>query len=169
MATVTISYASSAAISCNCTGLASSDFTAGTAIIYESAWVDNSSSKYVDALAGGKISVATASANTQIVISVASKPDDDSYPSVLDGTEGVETVANSGILAATTKVLAVIPVPVATTGLTYYYGPVSVAQCFGGILPRKWCLTVQHNTGNNLDGSSGGQAAWYSGIKYDVA
>ena len=40
---------------------------------------------------------------------------------------------------------------VATAGLPYYIQPFSVAQQFGGIMPKFWNLYVAHNLGANLN------------------
>jgi hypothetical protein len=167
MATVTVNYAASAAITCNCTSLASSaTFTSG----YESSWVDNTTNKYVDALLSGKVTVGTTpTPNTQILVYTVAMLEDSTYFDVFDGTESTETLTNGAAAAGSLKLAAVLNVPVNTAGVAYNFGPTSVAQLYGGVLPAKWGLFVTHNTGTTLGTATGSQVFYYKGIKYDMA
>jgi hypothetical protein len=166
MATVTINYASSAVITCNCTTLGSGSFTAG----YESSWVDNTTNKYVDALLSGKVTVGTTpTANTQILVYTVAMQSDSSYPDVFDGTEGAETLTNLGACGGSLKLAAIMNVPVTTSDIAYNFGPTSVAQLYGGVMPAKWALFITHNTGAALNGTGANQAFYYRGVKYDMA
>ena len=169
MATTTINYSSNTTITCSVASVAtSSTFVAGQ----ESNEIDNTTNKYMDALVQGKITVGTTpTANTNIAIyvwgadtSLATTPID-----VLDGTDSVETLTNTGILASALKLGAIITVTATTSNVTYNFAPFSVASKFGGVMPKFWGLFVTHNTGVNLNSTSGNHAFSFNGIKYDVA
>jgi hypothetical protein len=168
MATVTLNYASPATITISPASLAtSSDFTAGR----ESDVVDNSTNKYVDALVSGKVTVGTTpTANTTINIYVYAQHDDTpTYQDVFDGTDSAETVTSSGVLSGVVRLLGALNVSTNTSDRTYYLAPTSVAQLFGGILPKRWGLYVAHNTGVNLNSTAGNHEFKFVGINYDVA
>lgn len=168
MAVVTTTYSGAGTtITMDLTSLgSSSSFTAGR----ESSEIDNTSNKYVDVLVQGKVSVGTTpTANTTIAVyvwgsdvSLATTPID-----VLDGADSAETLTNAGILNAL-KLGAVISVPAATSDVAYEVLPFSVAQLFGGVMPRFWGLYVAHNTGVALRASANSNQFKYVGIKYDV-
>lgn len=168
MATVTPSYATPAAITISLASLASSsDWTAGR----ESDAVDNSTNKYVDALVSGKVRVGTTpTINTFINIYIYAQHDDTpTYQDVFDGTDSAETVTSAGVLAGVVKLLGSLFVSATTTDRDYFLAPTSVAQLFGGVLPKRWGLFVAHNTGVNLNSTGGNHEFKYTGIKFDVA
>ena len=169
MATTTINYSSNTTITCSVASTASSStFVAGR----ESNEIDNTTNKYVDAIVQGKITVGTTpTANTTIAIyvwgadtSLATTPID-----VLDGADSAETLTNTGILYSALKLGTVISVTAATSDVGYNFAPFSVANKFGGVMPKYWGLFVTHNTGVNLNATAGNHSFSYNGIKYDVA
>jgi hypothetical protein len=168
MATVTPNYAAAATITCSLASLASSStFQAGQ----ESAVVDNSTNKYVDALLAGKIRVGTSpTANTQILVYVFAPADDTpTYPDVMDGTDSAETLTSVGVGQGFLKLAATLNVDATTSDRDYAFGPVSVAQLFGGVLPQRWSVFVSHNTGVALNATGGNHVLKYQGVKFDVA
>lgn len=167
MATVTTTYAAAAAITIDPSALASSStFVAGR----ESSVIDNSVNKFVDALLAGKITVGTTpTANTQIIVYVFGAMDDTpTYPDVMDGTDSAETLTSAGVGRGYLRIAAVCDVDSATSDRAYNFGPVSVAQLFGGVLPRHWGVYVAHNTGVALNATAANHAIKYIGVKYDV-
>lgn len=168
MATVTMNYGSPGTITISPASLAtSSDFTAGR----ESTAVDNSTDKYVDALVSGKVTVGTTpTINTTINIYVYAQHDDSpTYQDVFDGTDSAETVTSSGVLSGVVRLLGALNVSATTSDRTYFLAPTSVAQLFGGIMPKRWGLFVAHNTGVNLNATGSNHEFKYTGVKYDVA
>jgi hypothetical protein len=168
MATVTPNYAATATITCSVASLASSSsFVAGQ----ESTIVDNSSNKYVDALLSGKIRVGTTpTVNTQILVYVFAQLDDTpTYPDVMDGTDSAETITTAGVGQGFLKLAAVLNVDATTSDRDYPFGPVSVAQLFGGVMPQRWGVFVTHNTGVALNSTGGNHFIKYQGVKFDVA
>jgi hypothetical protein len=167
MATVNIAYAASATITVAPENIASSStFVAGV----ESAVVDNTSNKYVDAIVGGLWTVGTTpTVNTQALIYVFSVLNDTpNYPDVLDGTSSAETITSAGVGRGFLKLAAVIDID-STTSDRAYYVTFSVAQLFGGVMPLKWGIFVTHNSGVNSNSTAGNHVWKYTGITYTVA
>lgn len=170
MATQTINYSSNTAITMDLANLASSaSFVAGR----ESTEVDNTTNKFVDAIVQGSVSVGTTpTGSTTINIfvyasdtSLATTPID-----VIDGVDSAETITNTGILYSMFRLGAAINVLATTSDIAYPVAPFSIAQLFGGVMPKYWGLFVAHNTGVNLRNTSVNTNSFeYVGIKYDVA
>lgn len=167
MATVNIAYAASATLTNAVESLAtSSTFVAG----YESAVFDNTTTKYDDVLLAGKVTTGTApTVNTNILIYVVAPIDDTpTWPDVFDGTTSGETLTSVNMGSGFLKLAAVITVT-ATSDLGYHFGPVSVAQLFGGIMPYKFLVYTTHNTAVNLNATGGNHVFKTTGITYTVA
>jgi len=168
MATMTANYSSNTTITMDLSSLATSaSWIAGR----ESSEIDNTTNKYVDALVQGKVKVGTTpTANTSINIYVwgAATSLATTAIDVLDGTDSAETLTNTGVLYSALKLGAVINVLVNTSDITYNVAPFSVAQLFGGVMPKYWGLFVSHNTGVNLNATNDDLFS-FNGIKYDVA
>lgn len=169
MTTATINYSSNTTITMDLANLASSSsFIAGR----ESNQIDNTSNKYIDAVVSGKVSVGTTpTANTTIAIYVwgADTSLATTAIDVLDGVDSAETLTNVGILGAL-KFGAAVSVPANTTNVQYEVLPFSVADRFGGHMPKFWGLYVAHNTGVNLRNDAVNTNSFeFVGIKYDNA
>jgi hypothetical protein len=169
MATTTINYSANTTITMDLDGLTSSStFVAGR----ESNEIDNTSNKYVDALVQGKVKVGTTpTANTFINVyvwgadtSLATKPID-----VLDGTDSAETLTNTGVLYSALRLGASISVLATTSDVVYNIAPFSVAELFGGVMPKFWGLYVAHSTVAALHASDNTDFFSFNGIKFDTA
>ena len=159
-------YGASSAITISLASLASSSsFVAG----HESDVVTNTSNRYDDALLAGKIRVGTTpTINTQILVYVWGVLNDTpTYPDVFDGTDSDETLTSVGVGRGFLKLSAVLDVDATTSDRDYPFGPVSVAQLFGGHLPTHWGLFVTHNTGVNLNSTSGNHVIKYTPVQYE--
>ena len=89
---------------------------------------------------------------------------------VIDGLDSAETITNTGVLYSMFRVGAAINVLVNTSDIAYPVAPFSIAQLFGGVMPKYWGLFVAHNTGVNLRNDAVNTNSFeYVGIKYDVA
>lgn len=169
MSTTTISYSSNTTITMDLDGLASSaSFVAGR----ESSEIDNTSNKYVDALVQGKVKVGTTpTANTYINVYVwgADTSLGTTAIDTLDGTDSAETLTNTGVLYSALKLGATIPVIATTSDVVYNVAPFSVAQLFGGVMPKFWGLFVAHNNGAALHASDNTNFFSFNGIKFDTA
>jgi hypothetical protein len=168
MATSTVNYSSNTTITIDLANLASSStFLAGR----ESTQVDNTTTKFIDCLVSGFISVGTTpTANTTITVYVwgADTSLATAALDALDGTDSAETLTNTGILNAL-RFGASIAVPAATSDLQYIVLPFSVAQLFGGVMPKFWGLFVSHNTAVNLRNNAVNTNNFeFVGIKYDT-
>jgi len=161
MANQKLEYAASAAISITLANLASdTNLLAGR----ESSEVSNTSDKYSDFLIAGKITTGTSpTTGRNIEVWAAGLAEDSTYPDVLDGTDSDETISGPGTKGATLKLVASIAT-VNTSDKTYWFGPVSLAALFGGVVPKKWVIFVVHNTGVNLNSTGSNHAIWYTPV-----
>jgi hypothetical protein len=137
----------------------------------ESSEIDNTANKYVDAIVRGSFIVGTTPATTGGLAvyvwgsdtSLATTPID-----VLDGTDSAETLTNSTVLGGL-KLGAFVPVLAATSNTTYPIPPFSVAQLFGGIMPKFWGLYASQSTTVAFKTDAGNTNSFsFNGIKYDV-
>jgi hypothetical protein len=166
MATTTINYASAATVTITVTSLADGGYRASAA-------VDNSSNKYVDALVGGKIQIGAPSADGTIAIYAYGSYDGTEYTAGLDGDDQTITWGSD---PSTTGVdgylnlplLCVISVDATDDNDDARWGPCSVAQAFGGILPTKWGVVVKNSTGASLHATGTNNECQFMGIKFDI-
>lgn len=157
MATAEMSYRASEAITMTSLN------TLGTGNWAQSLVVDNSSYKDIDAYVGGTIkthaSVAPTDGST-IDIYVYGEMFDGDYSGKASGTDTSYTAdGNEDELMFLTAITVDT-----STGVDYDFGPVSVAAAFGGVLPRKWGLVIENNTGQSLHSS--GHTLKFTGTKY---
>ena len=157
MASIKVAYA--AASNLTFTSLnslaASSSWLAGA----ESTAVDNTSNLYTDYLLSGKFTAGAA--NNQagtIEVGVVGLLDDSTWPDVFDGTDSTESITSAGVKAGIVRIAAVIAGENSASRV-YYFGPVSVANLFGGSLPKKFVVWVAHNiaTSTNIWHTTGHQ------------
>ena len=162
MADVKIAYGSSAAMTITLASLAtSSTRVAGR----EGTAIDNTSNKYLDYLVSGKVTTGTSPTDAkQIDIWVyASYNDTPLYPDVFDGTDSDETATSTGVLAGGLVLAASISTN-NTSDRTYWVNPFSVAALFGGQMPKYFGVFVTHDTGVNLNSTSGNHAFYYTPV-----
>jgi len=134
--------ASSNLVVTNLHGLASSQTWVGG---WESAAIDNTSNLYLDYLVSGKFVVEGANNQVgQIRVYVVAMLDDSTWPDVFDGTESAETVTTTSIRDQVCKMGANVAVT-ADAAATYYFGPFSVANLFGGFCPAKFVVFITGN------------------------
>jgi hypothetical protein len=127
----------------------------------------------IDALVGGLITVGTTpTANTQIEAWLYSSFDDTVYSEsttsgtpTIDGTDGAATLLSK----ATLRLMVVIPVTATTSNVGFKWGPFSVAQAYGGIIPVQWGVFITHNTGVNLNSTGGNHYVKHYPVKYESA
>jgi len=157
MAVARTIYGSSAAITITLASLASdanfSTGRAGTAIDLTA-----QSTFPIDVLINGTIALSSLSTttvvgNTQIRVYAAGSAGSTAYTGNLSSADAGQSFTGGEqnvlpLLAA----MAVTTTPVAvTTGQAFDFGPVSLANAFGGILPEQFNLFVVHNTGASLN------------------
>lgn len=162
MTTATPAYGTTTALTITLTGLASdASLVAGR----QSTVVDNGSDDAIDAIIGGKITTGTTpTASRQIEIWLGGIYDDTEYSGGAGSSDAALTPDEKTVL----KMLQIIPTT-NTSDKAYRWGPFSVAQAFGGVMPEKWFAYVVHNTGVNLNATAANQEIYYTPVKYESA
>lgn len=156
-----LAYAASAAYTITLASLAtSSTLVAGQ----ESNSVDNSSNLYLDYLVGGKITTGTTptTAKSINIFTVGTVDDTPTWPDVFDGTDSAETWTSVDMRNAASALLAATTTD-NTSNRTYWFGPRSLANCFGGVLPKLHVLWVTHDTAVNLHATGSNHVLSYKG------
>jgi hypothetical protein len=159
MATISMSYSAAQAVTITLDSLA-------TASYRQSSVVDNTTNKFVDALLGG-IVVTGGSAptdKTTIDVLVYGTYDGTNYSGGCTGADAAYTPADGQ--GDELRYLTSITVD-ADTAASYVFGPISVAQAFGGILPSKWGVVVRNGIGQAL--ATTGHEVEFIGVKYESA
>ena len=119
--------------------------------------IDNSSNLYLDALVHFELAaVNTAPANNKAIFCYAFGLLDtggSAFTSTGDGTpsgsEATLTYPSIATLPVVAPLLGIIPYPVQNKAING--GPFSVAACFGGVLPSKWCVGMVNYSGMTLN------------------
>lgn len=170
MSNIALLYSSNTTITCAVANLTSNaTFVAGRG----STQVDNTTNVYVDAIVQGAVTVngtTNPTANTFINIYVYGSNTSLATTNIdtLTGTDGNFTLTNTGVLYSALKLGASISVLANTLGIKYPIAPFSVAQLFGGVMPKYWGLYVAHNTGVALNATAANHDFSFNGIKYDI-
>lgn len=161
MADIKIAYGSSAALTITLASLAtSSTLVAGR----ESTAVSNTSALVLDYLIGGKITTGTSPSAGRIEIWLYGELDDTpTYPDVFDGTDSAETVTSADIKFACLYLVNSL-VTSSSSDVTYWFAPTSVAQLFGGALPKSFGAFVTQNTTVNLNATGSNHAIWVTPV-----
>lgn len=135
----------------------------------ESAAVDNTTNNDLDHLLSGKIRTGTSptaarSINVYAYANLSSASGTPTYPDVVDGTDSAETFTSANVMAGFLKPVASMTVD-ATSDRDYFFGPVSVASLFGGVLPKFWGIYVAHDTAVSLNATGGNHKISYERIQ----
>lgn len=154
MADINLKYGTATAFTVTNANLASSA-TAG----WVSNAIDNTANLYIDALVQFRFgAVNTAPANSKAIICFAFAlvdPAGTDYTNTgaasPSGSEGTLTYPDVTTLPCVAPLLGIVPYPVQNIALKS--AAFSVAACFGGILPPKWCVGYVNHTGMTLTGS----------------
>lgn len=164
MTTASPLYGTPAALTITLASLASSAVDVGRGSV---AIDQKDVSDAIDVLLGGKITVGTTpTINTQIEVWLYSSWDDVEYSG---GNAGTDSATTATSLKTNMVLFAIIPVPVTTSDKAYTFGPKSVAQAFGGVIPVQWGVFVTHNTGVNLNATGGNHEVFMTTVKYESA
>lgn len=159
MATTSVNYSAAQTVTITLTSLADAAWR-------QSASVDNGTNKYLDAHIGGSIQVGTTpTAGETIQIYAYGSYDGTNFTAGASGSDAAYTAdGEEGLF----KLLEVIEVD-ATSDQDYVWGPVSVAEKFGGVLPETWGVVVKNDTGAALNATGTNNEVQFFGIKYDSA
>jgi hypothetical protein len=170
MADILVKYpsTSSVALTIDLASLASGSsgvFTAGR----ESTAVDNRTNTDLDHLLSGKIKTGTSptvsrSINVYVYANISSSGGTPTYPDVLDGTDSAETFTSANVMNSAVKFCASITVD-NTSDRDYFFGPVSIASLFGGVLPKWWGVYVAHDTAVALNSTGGNHVLTYERVQ----
>ncbi len=131
----------------------------------ESTAVDNTSDLALDYLVSGFFKVHSSAptvGKSILVYAYGSLNDTPLYPDVLDGTDSDETFTLEQLNTAC-QLLHTITVS-ATVSLTYYFGPVGLAQVFGGFVPKYHGLFITQNTGQILSATEADCKLYYTPV-----
>ena len=152
MADIKQGFGTSTSITITLNSLASSA-TAGR----ESTAIDNGTNKFLDALVYVTVNVGAGTpANDKCAYVYAyGSEDGTNYTDNATGSDAAITLRDPTNL----KLVAVIAMPTASATYKVVF---SIAQAFGGILPRKWGIVVRNYSGIALGASN--NAASYTGI-----
>lgn len=133
-----------------------------------SAIVDNTSDNYMDVLVGGLLEVGTTTPAAGDTLDIYVYGNYDTGTSSAIG--GVIDALYTGTDAEKTEGtdfqkenLYLLQVVSAEANVGYHWGPVGIAQAFGGTVPPKWGL-ILHNNGSAT--MAAGSLAEYIGITY---
>lgn len=159
MATTTVTHAAAGTVTLTQTSLTDGSYRQSTV-------VDNDTNGYLDAQVGGSVQTGTTpTVDTTIKVLAYASYDGTNYTAGCSGTDGAYTAdGEEGLL----KTLEVIKVD-ATSDQDYVWGPVSVAQAFGGILPVKWGIVILNSTGATLNATGTNNEIQFTGITLDTA
>ena len=124
--------------------------------------VDNTTNLFLDVLVQLQVKSAAAATSSTGYVNVYAygtvDAADNLYPDGLSGT------AATGVTLTSPPNLRLIgTINVVANSTTYVSEPFSVAAAFGGVLPEKWGIVVENQSGATLDATTG--AAYYQGIE----
>ena len=165
MATSSINYATTIAITLSPASLASSaTYVAGR----EATEIDNTTDQYINAEVEGFITTGTTpTVDTYIKLyawgshtSLGATALD-----VLDGTDSAETFTSVEIQSSILTLVRSVKVN-ATSNQKYHFKPFTIADIFGE-MPKFWGLYLSHDTVAALNSTAGNHEFKYTGIKFD--
>lgn len=165
MAVLTQTYSANTAITLDLSSLAqSTTFVAGR----ESTQVDNTSAQYIDAIVNvlgitGSASAATVGQGINIYAWGADTSLATTAIDTLDGTDSNETITLPTLQSL--RFVARAFTTVTTASQVYYFMPFSIAQLFGGVMPKFWGLFVATDLAGGLAAAMSGKFS-FNGITY---
>lgn len=119
----------------------------------------------IDALVGGTVTTGTGpTTSRQIEVWAYGSYDDTNFSGSATGSDANLTPSEKTLL----RLLTIIPTG-STSDKAYKWGPFSVAQAFGGILPVQWGIYIVHNTGVNLNATGGNHEVEHFPVKFESA
>lgn len=158
MADLKIKYGASTGITITLASLTSSATAAR-----ECTAIDNTTNLYDDAMVylACKLQAGTPGVDKTIYVFAYGSEDGTNYTDNATGSDAAVTMRDPTNL----RLIGTIACP-DSGGLTYKGGPFSVAQAFGGIMPRKWGIVVRNYTNVTFSATEGDHTKSYTGIHY---
>ena len=168
MATIKTLYpsTSSTALTCDLSSLAtSSTFVAGRA----STAVDNTTNLDTDHLLSVQIRGGTTpTVGTQIGVFVyaciSTASGTPTYPDSITGSDAAKTMTSTNVMNSALVFVTAITVD-NTTDRYYYFGPISIASLFGGVMPKFWGVYISNASVANLHATAGSHVISYSRVQ----
>lgn len=153
MADIKVSYPAASDLTITLASLASDT---NLLVGRQSAVIDNTTNLYLDVLVSGKVTTGTSpTASRSIEVWAVGSWDGTNYPdTVTGGGDAARTLTSADIKASICRLLGAMATS-ATSNVTYFFGPVSLAAAFGGQMPPKVVLFIVHNTAVALNSTAG--------------
>jgi hypothetical protein len=144
----------------------------GTDVTHLSGWesgaIDNSSTLYLDYIVNAKIQVAASGLSAgEIRLYLVAELEDATWPDVFDGTQSAETVTSLEIRDAVCRIGAVTATTT-TASRVYFLQCPSVANLFGGTVPRKFVVFITQATGAVLETTGDPNQVYVKGVYENV-
>lgn len=132
--------------------------------------VDNTSNNDVDQLLSGKIRVGSSPTSARFIVvyawaNISSSSGTPTYPDTLTGSDASRIFTSANVMAGIIKQVAMLTID-STSSRDYFFGPVSIATLFGGVLPKFWGIYVAHDTAVNLDSTGGNHVFSYERVQF---
>jgi hypothetical protein len=127
--------------------------------------VNNTANLYLNYLAGGRITMGTVAATADRSIEIhgyGSVNDTPTYPDTITGSDANITLTSANVKRAAVRLIERIFVDT-TASRVYWFGPVSLAQIFGGNIPKYHGLFVTQDSAQSLHSTAGNHVLNYTG------
>ena len=161
MATVKISYAAAATVSCSIASLASSSTLSRGSFV-----IDNTTNLYDDALLAVSVKVSGTAMGQDKAVYVYLWGSEDG---TLNEGSSLENVGSDALVAVENPTSLKGPLVISCPGTMRTYRAVtSVAQFWGGRIPRKWGFVIRNSTNQILSAVESEHTKSYTGITYTV-
>ena len=158
MPTLSNNYATSAELTLTATSLADGAWR-------QSAAIDNGTNLYLDALLGGSLQVGTTPTDGGTIdVYLYADIDGALYTAGASGSDAAYTADGEELLLFDFATIVVD----ATSDVDYVFGPRSVREVFG-VMPKKWGVVIENNTGATLHATGTNNTLAFYGIKLDSA
>lgn len=164
MADIRTKYGTEAAITITLASLADDNTNgvfgrASTAVV-------NGTSNDLDHIVSGKIRTGTSptASRTIEIWAYGQINDTPTYPDSITGTDAAKTMTSVNVLQGALRFVAALTVD-ATSDRDYFLPPTSIAQLFGGALPKRWGIWVLNRTGVALNATGANHSLVYMPIQ----
>lgn len=126
-----------------------------------SAAIDNSVNLFLDALVQLVLKSGAASVVATGFVNIYAVGTTDGGTTYGEGATGSDAAITLTVPPNARLIGVINMVAVATT---YKSEPMSVAAAFGGVLPQKWAIIVENQSGGSFDAVEGSHAKQYQGV-----
>jgi hypothetical protein len=167
MPVTTATYASAATVTISFAGLANAAYQESTAVD------NNSTTNYIDCHVGGLLRVGTLTAVGTITFYAYGSYDGTEFTGGVTGVDNAMAWGTDGRLNElgyqTLPILGVVGTSATDDDEYIEFGPFSIAQAFGGVVPRKWGIVVLNSTGAAFHATQTSSECQYTGITHTTA